>query len=691
MTTKISSLLVGIDQGSLPALVDHLTKRGHAVMTAESFHEAAPLVTQDQELNLVFLQGSAGTLISDAIRPFRDARPELPLVIVSPDCHMDATLEAWRSGAADITFLPLKEDSVDAVVRRVLKRESKESREVQARFRFVDESGKERWIPIVPPKFTLGRSSNNDLVFKHLSVSRMHAEVSVDGDTYMLRDLDSKQGTFVNGVRITESELTHGDRVQIGIGHNQALTFHKGDLLQSLLGKKETKTDANIAIAGFKEMGMLLSAFRALSSIPLLDDLLSLVVDTAVELTAAERGFIMLADPDGSLDFRCARNNLRRPLDGSSFKTSRKVPEEVFRNGKSVVIRDLDIDENLEAHAPTRQIGVRSICCVPLRYMTLREAGGTSGIGRTETIGVLYVDSHLAGAGLSTTQMEALETLASEAAMAIYNARLYKESQEKRKLEEELKIAAEIQQALLPETTRLLPHVRSFSFNLPCHEVGGDYFDYFEMDADRFGFALGDVAGKGMPAALLTMMLQGIFSSQALLDLPVPAMLANINLSLVRRGTSNRFVTFFFGVLDAAGRLTYSNAGHNPPILLSRDGSMRDLTEGGMVLGLFGFAQYTSETVELKPGDHLVLFTDGAVEARSVTGEEFGEDRLRHFLQDNAGLASEDLLEGLRQAILSHSANAPQHDDITMMILGFKEAESGTIPATQIMQTSAKG
>jgi len=396
---------------------------------------------------------------------------------------------------------------------------------------------------------------------------------------------------------------------------------------------------------------MLLSTLRALSSIPLLDDLLSLVVDAAIELTGAERGFIMLSDNNGELSFRCARNAFKSPLDGSSFLTSRRVPEEVYETGRRKVINDLDIDTHAADHSTTRRLGVRSISCVPLRYLTFHDSGSHSSIGRMETIGVLYVDSQNIGTGLSSTQIDALDTLASEAAMAIYNARLYKESQEKRKLDEQLAIAQEIQQALLPSPDRDLPFVCARSQNFPCHEVGGDYFDYFDLEEERFGFALGDVAGKGIPAALLTSVLQGIFSAQALLNLPLPVMISNVNRNLASRGLGN------------------------PPLLVGRDGSLKELTEGGLVLGLFPSATYESGSVRLKAGDHLVLFTDGVLEARDVNGEEFGEERLQELLKENAQSATSDILQRLNEAINIFSANTPQHDDITMMVLGFQESQ----------------
>ena len=232
------------------------------------------------------------------------------------------------------------------------------------------------------------------------------------------------------------------------------------------------------------------------------------------------------------------------------------------------------------------------------------------------------------------------------------------------------------QQALLPQPNKELPFVRACSQNLPCHEVGGDYFDYFDLDEGRFCFTIGDVAGKGISAALLASVVQGIFSTQTFLDSPLTTIVSNLNRNLTKRGTGNRFVTSFFGILDKEGNCTYVNAGHNPPLLIHPDGTMRQLTEGGMVLGLFSGAQYQSETVKLQPDDHLVLFTDGVVEALNAAGEEFGQDRVCALLQANAGKPAPEMLACLREAVLSFSARAPQHDDITIMVLGFLEAVS---------------
>jgi len=240
----------------------------------------------------------------------------------------------------------------------------------------------------------------------------------------------------------------------------------------------------------------------------------------------------------------------------------------------------------------------------------------------------------------------------------------------------QLTLARHVQQSLLPQPDKSLPYVHACSQTFPCYEIGGDYFDYFDLEGGRFCFALGDVSGKGISAALLASKVQGILSVQSFLDYPLPSVISNLNRNLIKRGTDNRFVTFFFGVLDPDGNCSYVNAGHDPPVLMHLDGSMKELTEGGMVLGLFPEARYESHTVRLQPGDHLILFTDGVVEAHNAAGEEFGRERLCALLHSKARATAPELLSCLHKALVSFAANTPQSDDITMMILGFRESET---------------
>ncbi len=677
MDESFSVLLLGMKTPERTFASNHFSSSGLRTIPAENISDAKDIL-KNQKIDLVYFQASSD---STAVSEFEEVSaqfPSLPVVLVCAKPTETLVLNAWHAGAADVVFLPLTAHSLDVSMQRARKREVSGKAEQaaipgQARFFYLDEKGKEFWVNVLGPKFTIGRNSGNDLILGNPGVSRFHAEVLFQNEEWILRDLGSKQGTFLNGVTVSQSRLKEGDRVQLGGPLGLKLTFHEGDLLQSLLADSDSRPEINLSVHGFKDVGMLFAAFRAFSSIPVLDDLLALVVDTAIEMTGAERGFIMLKEQDGNLSFRCARNNHKRPLDGSCFQTSRRVPFDVFTTSRSISIRDLDLESQCDDHQETRGLGLRSISCVPLRCLTVQESVNLSGERRAENIGVLYVDSSSVGSGFSHTRMEALESLASEAAMAIYNARLYKDSQDKRRMEEQLAVAREIQQALLPPPNKEMPYVRACSQTIPCNQVGGDYFDYFNLEGGRLGFALGDVAGKGMPAALLASLIQGILSAQTFFDSPLSTMIANVNRNLAQRGTGSRFVTFFFGILDPDGSCTYVNAGHNPPYILSPNGDMRELTVGGMVLGLFANAQYEAETIKLQPGDHLVLFTDGVIEALNVEDEEFGLDRLCGLLRENARRSASETLVCLRDAVLSFAVDAPQHDDITMMVLGYKE------------------
>jgi sigma-B regulation protein RsbU (phosphoserine phosphatase) len=319
-------------------------------------------------------------------------------------------------------------------------------------------------------------------------------------------------------------------------------------------------------------------------------------------------------------------------------------------------------------HLGTVQLGIRHVLCAPLkvvRYVEHAEAGPEQ-----RPIGVLYLDSRSKGRLLSSATRRAVETLATEAAAAIESARLYREAAEKARLEKELELAAEIQRALLPQTHQAGAHYEVASASIPCRAIGGDFFDYFNLRGADFGFVLGDVAGKGPSAALLTAMIQGIFAAQVGPSTSAAALMACVNEGLIRRALQSRFATVLYGALSPDGRLTYCNAGHNPPVLLTRSGVKR-LDTGGLILGLFAQATYEQETVVLEPGDVLVVFSDGVTEALDVEGREFGEDRLLACLEANRRATPAELLEAVLTSVRSFAAGAAQHDDVTALVLRY--------------------
>jgi serine phosphatase RsbU (regulator of sigma subunit) len=540
-----------------------------------------------------------------------------------------------------------------------------------ARLEVTDALGR-RVVAITKSPFEIGRRETNDLRLAGSEVSRDHAEILADNGRHMIRDRASRYGTFVNGDQVSERVLAHGDRVRLGRSGGAEMVFLVEDAEAPSVERSTTT-----AVGDLRQIAALLDGLRALGSGRVLDDVLSLVLDSAIDISGAERGFIMLsssddgsAEPSEALEFKMARGRGHTTLSGSSFATSRKIPEEVFRTGEPMLIPNL-LDGHLASeHMGTVALGIRNVLCVPLRLVRYLDKAEFAA-GEERRIGVLYLDSREKGALLSSSTRGALETLATEAAVAIENARLYRETMEKARMEQEMRIAAEIQQALLPKTGRVGTFFAAAAASLPCRSIGGDFYDYVDLPDGALGFALGDVAGKGPPAALLSAMMQGMFAAQAASSDSPSQTISRVNLALYRRGIESRFVTLMYGALRPDGRLTYCNAGHNPPLVISTTGAVRRLDHGGPIVGLFEMAQFEEETVTLAPGDWLIVFSDGVSEAMSATGDEYGDDRIVKCVNANARLEPRQVLEALFADVRLFARGAAQSDDITGMVLRY--------------------
>ena len=321
-----------------------------------------------------------------------------------------------------------------------------------------------------------------------------------------------------------------------------------------------------------------------------------------------------------------------------------------------------------EAHEGTIQLGIRTVCCVPLRLIRYVERADE--VDDAHPIGVLYLDSRERGSLRSELIQSGLETLAAEAAVAIENARLYRESQEKARLEQELHTAYEFQQGLLPTAPPAHPYFSAAAEMVPCLSIGGDFFDYLDLDG-RFGFVLGDVSGKGAAAGLLGARVQEIFAFRAPGSDPATT-IATVNTAMVKKGLEARFVTLFYGILTPNGELTYCNAGHNPPLLIGKNG-VRKLTTGGLIVGLFGEATYEQEVVTLQPGDTLITFSDGVSEAWNVEGTEFGDERILECLHTAPrDIEPSELVQEVLAGVRAFTVGEPQSDDITVLVVRYR-------------------
>src|SRR6185503_3213260 len=288
-----------------------------------------------------------------------------------------------------------------------------------------------RTIPIDKPLVTIGRRADADVNLSGSGVSRAHAEIVSEHGVYRLRDCESKFGTFVNGVKTTEHQLAHGDRIRLGQSDETEIAF--------VYGEDPTSQNTATAVNEIRQIAGLLEGLRALGSGRVLEDVLVMVLDSAIDLTGAERGFIMLADAEGRLEFRQARGRGKLTMSGRTFETSRKIPEQVFATGQDAIVEDLMDDGMADLHVGTVALGIRYVLCTPLRLVRYVERAEDRVADKV--IGVLYVDSRERRAIRSDAARATLHPLGNEAAVAIENARLYREAVERAKLEQEMKVA----------------------------------------------------------------------------------------------------------------------------------------------------------------------------------------------------------------------------------------------------------
>src|SRR5919109_1372099 len=253
-----------------------------------------------------------------------------------------------------------------------------------ARLEVTDALGR-RIVPVSKNQFEIGRRETNDLRLAGSEVSRDHAEITVEGNRFTLRDRNSRYGTYVNGDQVTERALVHGDRIRLGRTGGAEMVFLLAETAPAM--EKATTT----AIGDLRQIAALLEGLRALGSGRVLDDVLSLVLDSAIEVSGAERGFIMLEGEGEGLDFKMARSRGRSTIPSGTFAPSRKIPEEVFRTGEPRIVADLLDGDLANVHMGTVALGIRNVLCVPLRLVRyLDRADDVSGERR---IGVLYLDS----------------------------------------------------------------------------------------------------------------------------------------------------------------------------------------------------------------------------------------------------------------------------------------------------------
>lgn len=543
-------------------------------------------------------------------------------------------------------------------------------------------------VPLGPTPFLIGRGeAGNALAIPDRRISRNCAAIVSEGGQYFVEDRGNQLGVFLNGQRIAKRQLKDSDVITFGVDNSYQILFHVPSAessIEHLLTRVGRITTSESSPVGLGKLNLLLEATMLLHSELPLDAVLEAMLDRAITVTNAERGLLLESTPAGAFQNRLARRagGVSMPTEG--FAPTQTALRMAVESQTGVITGDLQqADVALQGAQSIIAQRLRSVVAIPLYAATrASSAEPTAKVQRGHFLGILYLDSRRPAA-FSKLDRQILDALAVEAASILDNARLVEEERQRQRLEQELSIAREIQQALLPRGFGDFPHLTISGFNTPCHAVGGDYFDVFPMSDDRTAFVIADVAGKGIGAALLTTMLQGTLSGMTLGVNPV-RVFHHINDFLCQHAEVGRYATMFFGMLDRQGNLDYLNAGHPSPLLIRRGLVSEIFTQGSFPVGLIPEASYKAVRVTLEPGDTLVLFSDGVTEATDPHDQLYGVPRLSEVLAGHHDTPLEVLQKNVVDSVDKFARGASQADDITLLLIRFRAAPQAAEPPASL-------
>lgn len=534
-------------------------------------------------------------------------------------------------------------------------------------------SGLRTRIAIQPIPFRIGRAPENQLVLRDNRASRAHAAITAEDGNYYIEDTGSRSGVYLNGKPVERARLRHGDRIDFGLTDSYILTFTLEEMeIDRLLDQLQPTAASLPAPASLSRLRALVEVARALQTSLSLDDVLSAVVDAALTVTGAERGFLLMRDGN-DLVVRVARERSGAPLPEADLRVPTRLIRHALDHRRELLSMNFDPhgEDGLSPDRSVANLELRSVVCVPLVRV------GTGGVTETsvisaanETTGVLYMDSRAGAADLSHGGRELLQTLALEASTVLENARLLDEERQKQQLEKELALACEIQAGLLPKSLPQAGWFRASGSSQPSHLVGGDYFDIqVSQDGSRV-VVVADVSGKGAGSALLAALVQGAFLMALENPVPLDEMMARVNHILSERAGGEKYATVFYGRVEPRGMLHWVNAGHCPPIVL-RQGALSTLGSTAMPVGILHDAAFEARQFPLLAGDKLIIYTDGVTEAQNPAGEFFGLSRLRKTILDHGASSCVEVHDAIRQSVTAFAAGAVQSDDITLVVIEY--------------------
>ena len=513
--------------------------------------------------------------------------------------------------------------------------------------------------------YTVGRKVDRDLVIPDPRVSREHASIVAENGEFFVVDQGSKHGTFVNGERVERRKLERNDRLEFGARDVAYLIFHPlhttsntaREFLSQISGIQISEEASDL-----EKLTLFLEAARKLNTMGVLDEILVTLIDATLKLTRAERGYIFLRDTDGSLKLAAGRNSKGEPLlDDRTI--SRSIMEEALTSNSDYLVTDTSQMLDMKERHSIVAFDLRTVICMPLRRPLVGAVRAEQQAPVGEVMGALYVDSRFASRDITSVSQDILRAIATEAAQLIENARLVQAEEAARRYQQELSIAASIQQRLMAVTIPEVPFARMCGRNLSCKEIGGDFFDAVNTP-EGLAVVLADVSGKGVSAALLASILQGMVYSHLIAGMPLPEIVAAVNRFFTQKHIGEKYATMIIARLRSDGDLEYVNCGHVPPVWICNRDVLRP-PHGNLPVGLLADATYESDHCQMRPGDRLILVTDGVTEAENARGDMFDSERLEAV----AGRSS--TMEDILSAVSDFCAGTPLNDDCTVVELAY--------------------
>lgn len=533
----------------------------------------------------------------------------------------------------------------------------------------------ERKLTLEKVPFSIGRKTENDLVISDPRVSREHAIIVHEVDGFYVVDKGSKLGTYVNGERIDRRKLKRNDRLEFGVRGEAFALFDPDKPLTSpsssgLLNSLSVWKPAS-ATSDLEMLTQFLEAARKLNTSTVLDEVLVTLVDATLRVTMAERGYVFLRQEDGSLRMVVGRNAKGEPL-ADDTSISRSVLRDALSSAKEFILSDSEDLAKMSARESIVAHNLRTVICIPLRRTQL---GAEKSPDRLlEIRGLLYLDSKLLSGKLSDVKHELLRAISTEAASLVENAFLVQAEEAQRRTQQEMNIAAGIQQRLMRVTIPHVPYATVEARNISSKEVGGDFFDVVSTNKS-LTVVVTDVSGKGISAALLASILQGLLYAQLAQEIPLHDVVTVANRFLCEKVAGEKYATMLIARLHPDGRLDYINCGHVPPVLVGPE-RCQQVEGGNLPVGLLPDAAFESGSIQLQPGSRLVVVTDGVTEAENQEEDMFGCERLATLFPQC------QTLDEIFKALTDFCAGKPFNDDCTVLQLRYRAPTSEDPEAT---------